>query len=262
MSINSTMTALADEVRRIAGVDGTLSIDQMATLLQGVTLGGKTVVSVRCVTTGANGWLLGDCNGDSVYTNQDLFAMRTAPLDIADVNGDGVADDDDAQLIGDAVAELLADECLCRVELTYDDGSVDKIVTKVKRTGITPSGSIEITENGTHDVAAYAHVIVNVEGDTGMIAKTTMDSVAIPNTAYFLGEQTTVNIVLPDDAEIGKMITVVWYNGTTAATLSITGDVLNFDYVPNANTRSEINALWDGTYWAVIGNEIEVPANA
>lgn len=164
MSVNSKMTALADEVRRIVGVDGTLSIDQMATLLQGVTLAGKTVASVRCVTTGANGWLLGDCNGDGVYTNQDLFAMQTAPLDIADVNGDGVADDDDAQYIGDAVADLLADECLCRVELTYDDGSVDKIVVKAKRTGITPSGSINITQNGTHDVAQYASAEVNVSG--------------------------------------------------------------------------------------------------
>ena len=55
------------------------------------------------------------------------------------------------------------------------------------------------------------------------------------------------------------MVTVSWYNGATAATLSITGTMLAFDYAPSANTRSEINALWDGTYWAVIGNEMEVP---
>lgn len=55
------------------------------------------------------------------------------------------------------------------------------------------------------------------------------------------------------------MITVSWYNGATPANLSITGTMLVFEYIPNANTRSEINALWDGSYWAIIGNEIEVP---
>ena len=44
------------------------------------------------------------------------------------------------------------------------------------------------------------------------------------------------------------------------ATLSITGTMLDFDFVPSANTRSEINALWDGRYWAVLGNEIAVPS--
>lgn len=89
--------------------------------------------------------------------------------------------------------------------------------------------------------------------------KTAMDEIAVAGAQYYLGEQTAVDIVLPDDAEVGQMITFCWYNGETAATMSITGTMLAFDYAPTANTRSEINALWDGTYWAVIGNEIEVP---
>ena len=92
------------------------------------------------------------------------------------------------------------------------------------------------------------------------IIKTTMDEVAVAGAQYYLGEQTAVSIVLPDGAEVGQMITVCWYNGATAATLSITGTMLNFDYTPSANTRSEINALWDGTYWAVLWNEIAVPS--
>ena len=90
--------------------------------------------------------------------------------------------------------------------------------------------------------------------------KTVMDSVATPHTQYYLGNQTTVDIVLPDSANVGQIITVCWYNGDTAATLSITGTMLSFDYTPSANTRSEINALWDGTYWAVLGNEMAVPS--
>ena len=86
------------------------------------------------------------------------------------------------------------------------------------------------------------------------------DGIAVAGAQYYLGERKTVSIVLPDDVGQGDMITVSWYNGDTAATLSITGTMLSFDYTPSANTRSEINALWDGTYWAVLGNEIAVPS--
>ena len=86
------------------------------------------------------------------------------------------------------------------------------------------------------------------------------DGIAVAGAQYYLGERKTVSIVLPDDVEPGDMITVSWYNGDTAATLSITGGMLEFDYTPSANTRSEINALWDGTYWAVLGNEMAVPS--
>ena len=88
--------------------------------------------------------------------------------------------------------------------------------------------------------------------------KTVMDSVATPHTQYYLGNQTAVDIVLPDSANVGQIIAVCWYNGETAATLSITGTILDFDFTPSANTRSEINALWDGRYWAVLGNEMAV----
>ena len=85
------------------------------------------------------------------------------------------------------------------------------------------------------------------------------DGIAVAGAQYYLGERKTVSIVLPDDVVPGDMITVSWYNGDTAATLSITGTMLDFDFVPSANTRSEINALFDGTYWAVLGNEMAVP---
>ena len=86
------------------------------------------------------------------------------------------------------------------------------------------------------------------------------DGIAVAGAQYYLGERKTVSIVLPDDVGLGDMITVSWYNGETAATLSITGEMLDFDFAPSANTRSEINALWDGRYWAVLGNEIAVPS--
>ena len=90
--------------------------------------------------------------------------------------------------------------------------------------------------------------------------RTALDDVAVAGAQYYLGEQTEVSIVLPAEADVGKIVLVSWYNGDTAATLSITGTMLDFDFVPSANTRSEINALWDGRYWAVLGNEMDVPS--
>ena len=89
--------------------------------------------------------------------------------------------------------------------------------------------------------------------------RTALDDVAVAGAQYYLGEQTDVSVVLPADADVGQIVLVSWYNGDTAATLSITGTMLDFDFVPSANTRSEINALWDGRYWAVLGNEMAVP---
>lgn len=92
------------------------------------------------------------------------------------------------------------------------------------------------------------------------IIKTAMDAVAVAGAQYYLGDQTAVTIVLPDNAEVGQEIEVVWYNGSTAATLSITGTMLPCDYAPSANSRSEINALWDGRYWSVLTAESAVNA--
>ena len=124
-------------------------------------------------------------------------------------------------------------------------------------------GKVELTAKDvgaiSQDDLANVQSTIAAKMDSYTI-KTVMDSVATPHTQYYLGNQTSVDIVLPDSANVGQIIMVCWYNGDTAATLSITGTMLSFDYTPYANTRSEINALWDGTYWAVLGNEMAVPS--
>lgn len=112
--------------------------------------------------------------------------------------------------------------------------------------------------NQIKDDIANVQLAVSEKMDSYTI-KTVMDSVATPHTQYYLGNQAAVDIVFPDTANAGQIITVCWYNGETAATLSITGTMLDFDFTPSANTRSEINALWDGTYWSVLGNKMAVP---
>ena len=124
-------------------------------------------------------------------------------------------------------------------------------------------GKVELTAKDvgaiSQDDLANVQSTIAAKMDSYTI-KTVMDSVATPHTQYYLGNQAAVDIVLPDSANVGQIIMVCWYNGDTAATLSITGTMLDFDYTPSANTRSEINALWDGMYWAILGNEIAVPS--
>lgn len=94
------------------------------------------------------------------------------------------------------------------------------------------------------------------------IIKTELDSECVPNASYFLEEKDRVIINLPintnSNLEVGQTITVCWYNGSTPAELSIEGTTLEFTYTPKANTRSEINALWDGTAWSILGMEQKV----
>ena len=140
-------------------------------------------------------------------------------------------------------------------------------MTAVSETYITlpsgGSGSVAIDSTLTvsgqaADAKAVGDALAKKRDKTDI--RTALDDVAVAGAQYYLGEQTDVHIVLPDDADVGQIVLVSWYNGDTAATLSITGTMLSFHYTPSANTRSEINALWDGTYWAVLGNEIAVPS--
>ena len=140
-------------------------------------------------------------------------------------------------------------------------------MTAVSETYITlpsgGSGSVAIDSTLTvsgqaADAKAVGDALAKKQDKTDI--RTALDDVAVAGAQYYLGEQTEVHIVLPDDADVGQIVLVSWYNGDTAATLSITGTMLDFDFVPYANTRSEINALWDGRYWAVLGNKIAVPS--
>ena len=151
---------------------------------------------------------------------------------------------------------------------TYEDFTPEQMAALKGQKGADGDPGVVIST--TQPTSDSHPVWINPEGITDQylvlrgiftpVVKTTMDEVAQAGVMYYLGEQTAVTITLPDNAEVGQEVEVVWYNGATAATLSISGTTLPCDYVPSANSRSEINAMWDGRYWSVLTAESAVGA--
>lgn len=88
--------------------------------------------------------------------------------------------------------------------------------------------------------------------------KTEMDAVVVANTLYCLGTVETLELCFPEEAEVGAEVVVIWYNAGIACNLNISGNIIPCSYVPLPNTRSELNALFDGVKWSLLWNESEV----
>lgn len=163
-------------------------------------------------------------------------------------------------------ASVLADDS----KFVCEDSGVAKQVTGKQIKDLAKAGAEAVAshqpiiQNGTWwtwdaDAGVYVDTGSPAKGQSYLESvKTQMDAVAETNTLYCLGTVESLSIALPDSADIGAEIAVIWYNGGFPCTLTITGNVIPVSYEPTANTRSEINALYDGTKWAVLWHEIEV----
>lgn len=137
----------------------------------------------------------------------------------------------------------------------------DAVINRLTSVALTPSKADIAVKLAMTDGKGEAWTDSEKTGAWSRLSsiKIAMDEVAVAGASYILGELTELSVVLPDDALTGQEVTVTWYNGATPSTLSITGNMLDFDYTPESNTRSEISALWDGKYWSVISMSQEVP---
>lgn len=87
--------------------------------------------------------------------------------------------------------------------------------------------------------------------------KSTLDSVLVPNTEYYLGTQTLVSLTLPSTGSNGDIITVDFASGSTATTLTISGSVAgDTSFAPSANTLVEMSFKRSGTYWKMLTSEV------
>lgn len=144
-------------------------------------------------------------------------------------------------------------------EQTYPEGSIGAALSQQSATIV----NLDDTKvNYTDKLSTISGVMTDAE-KTALwqrqeSIKTTMDSVAVAGAQYYLGELSTLNITLPQEAVTGQQIVIVFYSGSAATTLTISeclGDVP----VPSANSRYELNFEWDGTNWSLLYAEQDIP---
>lgn len=140
------------------------------------------------------------------------------------------------------------------------------VKSEVFETYVTPSLAVPSAEppaaaaDWVNAVVSAAQSVLAAAEAQKVVVKTEADDVAEAGTQYYLGTQSTVSIVLPQQAEAGDLITCVFYSGATAATLSVTGAFVGALIVPKANERIELNMLYDGENWAIVSNAMGVSA--
>lgn len=123
----------------------------------------------------------------------------------------------------------------------------------------TPDGyRVFINPDGVEDPHyAYSKEESDAKYLTAVNVKDTLDDPLVPNTLYVLGTQTEVTLNFPTIANIGDMIGVIFYNGTTPATLTVTNALPHF-YLGAADTRVEINAIQDTSNQSIVSSEKSV----
>lgn len=137
--------------------------------------------------------------------------------------------------------------------------SVKGGVVKVPNRGITiKNGELETMKSTNEQIdqkAANYTVIVPSNLDYAVrsvlpLAATTVPSVLVANTEYYLEEAISLSFAFPTTGVLGQYCFVKFVSGATATALTITGENYVGDIpAPEANKTYEILATWNGSKW-------------
>lgn len=159
MSVNTKMTALADQVRTLSGGTGVLGIDAMTNAVKG--------------------------GNDEISGQSDLIAQISAALEGKAAPGGGITPTGTIEITENGTHDVTeyatAEVNVPSKEPVLQEGSATPtkgqqtinppsgvdgfskfVVEKIPDRYIVPEGTAEITKNGEHDVSEYASVNVNV----------------------------------------------------------------------------------------------------
>ena len=215
-----------------------------------------------------NGWYAGKLTQEGVPTNDKDLATKKYVDDVSNEKLTKPATASVGQIFRVQSINEDGTFILEAVDMPSGSGAVDdvlidgkSIVNENRLAMITPANLYYTVKRAMCDYEGAGWTDSEKEGAWYRLTniKIIMDEVAVAGAKYFLGEKTEVTVVLPYMAKTGQEIGVAWYNGTTPAELSITGDILDFDFVPTANSWSEISCLYNGGYWSVIGMNQSLP---
>lgn len=138
------------------------------------------------------------------------------------------------------------------VETQYKPGQMAGAIESIPTGGITPTGAINITENGDHDVTNYATASVNVSGGGG--GATILSGASAPSTSQ--GSNGNVYLKYYDGSDLPggyKGVDYITFAGAQYFNTGISSNTSSLRVVAEmAVTSIDTEAFWGGA-WLVSG---------
>ena len=175
-TVNSKMTALADEIRELSGTTTAKGIDTM--------------------TSDVN-------NANAEITTQTELLEQIAIALEGKASGGGTSE---ISLQDKTVTPTTATQTVT-ADVGYD-GLSKVIIEAIPSNYIVPSGTLSITENGTHDITNYSAVNVNVSGTGGSGSESESVAALLMNTLVTLDNSIATTLRARACQQCTKLVTV------------------------------------------------------